>query len=187
MHRLKTFAFFAGLTAWITAAVAEPLDGDFVIEPDMSKVSYKLIHKFHEVVGVSRAIEGRAVLTKGEGRVMVRIPVGTFDSGNKNRDAHAKEVLEAHKHPYVVFKGAISPDSAQTDLLHIKGTLLFHGVEKPIELDVALVQKEPHVALRLSFPVSLDEHSVERPSLLFVKVDDRIMIEGELAFTTQSR
>jgi hypothetical protein len=39
------------------------------------------------------------------------------------------------------------------------------------------------VRARFSFPISLEAFQVERPELLFVKVEDQAQIEGDLVFS----
>ena len=156
--------------------------GDLNLVPAESNLSYKVIHKFHEVNGKTSSLEGRALIEKeSEGRVMVRAQVSSFDSGNANRDAHMKEVVEAHKFSHVVVKGMITPVEDKT--VHISGTLDFHGVTQPIEMNLPLEKIGEKWKLHLSFPVSLTQFKIERPSLLFVKVNDQIQIEGDLVFS----
>ena len=40
---------------------------------------------------------------------------------------------------------------------------------------------------KFSFPISLDAFKVERPELLFVKVEDKAQIEGDLVFTEAAK
>jgi len=149
-------------------AVASTAAGDAAAPPaveprsfavaDGSTLSYRLFSAFHEVVGSSKAVEGRARwLPDGTVQVMVRARVDSFDSGNSNRDAHMKEVTEAARLPYVTLKAVaegLRVERYPADLaLPLRGVLQFHGVE--------------------------------RPSLLFVKVGDRIDISARLSLTIE--
>ena len=81
---------------------------------DGSTLSFRLRHPFHPVDGRSRAVEGRARwLPDGTVQVMVRARVDSFDSGNSNRDAHMKEVLEAARLPWVQLKAVAEGLSAE--------------------------------------------------------------------------
>lgn len=155
-------------------------------------ISYKLIHKLHEIVGTSKKAEGKArILPNGTVQVMVRAPVESFDSGNGNRDAHMLEAVEGSKHPLVELKGVTTgfalpasyPAKVKTKL---KGVLTFHGVKNAedleLELDFADAQ---HATVSAAFPVSLEDFKVERPSLMFVKVEDALKMEVRLELSRQ--
>jgi hypothetical protein len=61
--------------------------------------------------------------------------------------------------------------------------LTFHGETKIFEVPVALIWESPtRVRASASFDVSLDAYKVERPSLMFVKVDDKLAISAKLLF-----
>jgi hypothetical protein len=151
-----------------------------------STLSYRLVHKLHGVEGVSRAVEGRArILPDGGVQVAVRARVDSFDSGNGNRDAHMREVTEEARFPLVSLKavapGAAPPaDRAELDVL-LDGELFFHGVARRIEIAAKVrFESAGRATVEASFPVSLTAHGVERPSLLFVKVEDRIEVVARL-------
>ena len=44
-----------------------------------------------------------------------------------------------------------------------------------------------YVADKKRYPISLDAFKVERPELLFVKVEDKAQIEGDLVFTEAAK
>jgi polyisoprenoid-binding protein YceI len=155
-----------------------------------STLSYKLIHKFHEVTGTARAVDGKARLQPGGGvQVMVRARVDAFDSGNGNRDAHMQEVTEAARYPQVILKavGAITPPASYPAEIEValQGELTFHGLSRPVAVPARVTFTAPDAArVAASFPISLDGFGVERPSLLFVKVDDAVVITANLNLAT---
>ncbi len=154
-----------------------------------SRFTYTLVHKMHTVKGTSASAEGKLVcLADGTGQVMIRIPVDSFDTGNSNRDAHAAEVLEPGRFPYVVFKGVVHglqrPVGFPAPLAGTaEGVLDFHGVKVPTKVPFSIKLESGDKARGTAhFEVSLDAHQVERPSLLFVKVDDKVAIDADLSF-----
>jgi hypothetical protein len=172
------------VAAALLLASPEAVPRTFSVLPD-STLAYRLVHKFHEVNGVSRAVEGKArVLPDGTVQVMVRAPLDSFDSGNSNRDAHMLEATGAAQNPYVEFKGvghldapAAHPSEARVAL---RGVLT---LKTPRAVEVALTVRfdsADRAHAEASFPISLEEHQVERPSLMFVKVDDRVVIDAKL-------
>jgi polyisoprenoid-binding protein YceI len=177
------------VAAALLAAV--PAVRTFAIDPAASTVRYHVVHKLHRVEGASARLEGKAVV-HADGRVlaMVRAPVSSFASGDGNRDAHMLEVLEAGKFPFVVFKGLARLDGtavaagarAEASALPVQGEVELHGVKAPVAVPLALELRADGTArARGTFEVSLDAHRIERPSLLFVKIDDACRIDVDLA------
>ncbi len=150
-----------------------------------STLTYRLVHRFHTVTGVSRAVEGKArILPDGTVQVMVRAPLDSFDSGNSNRDAHMREATGSGAQPYVAFKGvgrAPLPDRYPAELdVPLTGELTLK-TPRPVEVTAHVrFASADHLTVTSKFPVSLEDHQVERPSLMFVKVDDRIVIDARL-------
>ena len=131
-----------------------------------------------------------AVVPNGPAKVQVRAPVACFDSGDNNRDVHMREVTHEALHPFVSVKGTV--DSLAFPLAG--------PVEKTLEAKVELAGETQAVSIPLSlspegsklrgkfkFGVSLDGFKIERPSLLLVKVEDQLTLEGELLFEAPGR
>lgn len=164
----------------------------FTVQAKDSKIVFHVIHKFHRVDGVSKNIEGRAALLPGgRAQVEVRVAAESFDSGNVNRDAHMKETIEAARYPWVELKAivdGVTPPATfpATVEATAKAQLTFHGVQQRMEVPVKLLfQSAKQVRAQSSFTVSLDACKVERPSLMFVKVDDQARIDADLLFVAQ--
>lgn len=172
--------------AVLALLAAAPEQQALSVDPAASAVRYHLDHKMHSVDGRSSALEGKAVIASdGKVLAMVRIPVASFDSGDANRDSHMRETLDAGKHPFVVFKGVSSvlvPAAyGKAVPMTLQGELDFHGVSRPIAVPVSAEFGPDGSALVTGrMKVSLEAHRIERPSLLFVKVDDECAIEFSL-------
>jgi polyisoprenoid-binding protein YceI len=161
----------------------------FVIDGGGSEVVYHLVHKLHHVDGHTRRVEGRAaVLADGRAQVELRVPVATFDSGNVNRDAHMKEVLEAGRFPTLEVKAIgsglkLPPAGPATQTLPAKAQIDLHGIKQLVDIKVELsFNGDGTVKAATRFPISLDSFKIERPSLMFVKVDDIVQIDANLVF-----
>lgn len=162
----------------------------FAVAPG-SVLSYHAEHKIHSVDGASKAVEGRArILPDGTVQAMVRARVDSFDSGNGNRDAHMREVTEAARYPYVTVKAvgrtpAVSSYPAAVEVL-LRGEVELHGRTRPVEVPVTVRWESPdRASVEGRFAVSLEAHEVERPSLLFVKVEDRLDVEASLVLEAE--
>lgn len=154
-------------------------------------LTYTVVHKLHEVKGVTHALEGRAqVLPSGELRVQVRTRLASFDSGNSNRDEHMREATHEPEHPYAELKGTAQdvrfPLAAPLEV-KLQATVQLNGIQQQQQIPVRLTQEGNAVRARFSFPVSLDAFHVERPELLLVKVEDRVRIDGDLLFDGGAR
>ncbi len=171
----------AAAVALATALAATP----FAVDPAASVVKLHLHHKMHPVDARSSEIEGKALLgDDGKVQAMVRIPVASFDSGDGNRDSHMRETLEAAKHPFVVYKAVTSlgphPAGRPVDA-QLQGELDFHGVKRPLAVPATITfEKDGSATVRSRFAVNLEAHRIERPSLLFGKVDENVELDVEL-------
>lgn len=178
----------SGMHALLFAALLAAADGGpRVLDLREGTLTYTVVHKLHEVKATTHLLEGRALLQPGGLlRVQVRAKIASFDSGNSSRDEHVREVTHEPAHPYVQLKGTASgvqlPISAPAEVT-LDGTVELNGVLKPQRV---LVHLDPQagggVRARFSFPVSLEAFAIERPELLFVKVEDGAQIDGELLF-----
>jgi polyisoprenoid-binding protein YceI len=182
--------------AWLAGPPAARADETYKVDPAASTLTYHLVHKLHRFDGTSKLVEGRARLVddgRAQGQVpvevpiqvIVRAPIDSFDSGDSNRDAHMKEAIEAARYPVVELKaaGAVARDAAPAEHT-LTALVTFHGVQKQVQVPVSIVFESPsRVHARSRFSISLEEFRVERPSLMFVKVDDALVVDADLFFT----
>jgi polyisoprenoid-binding protein YceI len=176
----------ASLAALSLALVAGAGPQLLAVDAAASTVRFHVNHKLHEVDGVSRHVEGKALLEPdGTVKAMVRIAVQSFESGDANRDSHMLETLEAGRHPYVTFKGigavpGAAPAAKPLEVT-LRGELEFHGVKRPVEVPVTVeFAADGSARVKGRLVVSLEAHQVERPSLLMMKLDDECVIELDL-------
>jgi polyisoprenoid-binding protein YceI len=187
---MRTLTLFALVAVASSVARAQAPATELSVVPAESSITYHLVHKMHKVDGVSHKVEGKArLLPDGKAQVMVRVPAESFDSGNVNRDAHMKEAVDAARYPYVELKalgeGVTAPATfPTTQHKTFKAQLTLHGVQQLLELPVELTWQSPtKVSAATSFAISLDAYKVERPSLMFVKVDDELKLDAKLGFS----
>ncbi len=177
----------ASISVLLAAALhaALPVRGTLAVDAAASTIRFHVVHKLHSVDGASSAVEGKAAV-KEDGTVlaMVRVPVAAFRSGDANRDVHMREALGAEKHPFVVFKGIARLDAGAPQLpgaVTIEGEVELHGVKRPVAVPLSLeLRDDGALRVRGRFETSLDAHGVERPSLLFIKIEDACRIDFDL-------
>jgi hypothetical protein len=174
--------------AFLLIAAPAAAQTTLTIEPS-STVTYHMVHKLHKFEGVSKKVEGRAMIQPdGKAQVAIKAPAQSFDSGNVNRDAHMKEAVDAARFPFVELKaladGMQPPASFPSTVKKtFKVQLVFHGETKIFEIPVDVTwESADRVHAVTSFNVSLDAFKVERPSLMFVKVDDAMVVDADLRF-----
>src|SRR5256885_16983860 len=177
------------MLALVAVLLCAPPAGQ-LLELREGTLTYTVVHKLHEVRGTTRQLEGRALAQPdGTVRVQVRAKVASFDSGNSNRDEHMREVTHEAAHPYTEVKGTLAgvhlPLPAPMEAT-LHGTVELNGEKQPIEVPVKLQPAGDGVRATFSFPVSLDALKVERPELLFVKVEDRVVIAGDRRLQAQT-
>ena len=152
-------------------------------------VQYQLIHKFHKFIGRSKAMAVRGAIDASGLKAMARAQVGSFDSDNANRDEHMMETVEGEKHPWATVKAALPgfrlPTSG-TSTITMQAAVDLHGVSVSHPITVKLETKDGvHFKASFTFDESLTAHKIERPSLMFVKVDDLIEIQGTANVTAR--
>lgn len=174
---------------FVSLALATPVILD--VAPDDSRLRYEVIHRLHKVNGVSSAPEGRAVIRPdGTMQVMVRAAIASFDSGDANRDSHMREAVNASQFPHVTFRGItkieIPTEFPATVEAQVSGQLEFssgkHRETVPVTLEF---QSADTVRVNATFEISLEKYGVERPSLLFVKIDDSCQLHAELTLKSK--
>ena len=152
-------------------------------ETSASSVKYSMVHKLHSWEGVSKELK---VATKWNEQkneieqISIVVNVATFNSGLSRRDSHMMEVLDGLTYPRIIF----SSNSVQytSDGILVKGKLQFHGVERMIETKVKQEKSNLRLVFSGSLPVLLEDYKVERPGLLFVKVDNLVKIDFQVVY-----
>ena len=147
-----------------------------------SSITYHMKHALHAWTGVSREV-GCLLETDAEGmvtRVAATAKVKSFDSRNSNRDAHMLEVTDALTHPNITFSSR-SVVLAE-GVYRVSGTLSFHGVEKPMDIEVREERDGGRRRFRSSFVFLLEDFKIVRPTLFMVKTDNEVRVELDFVF-----
>ena len=158
---------------------------NYIQEPllEKSSITYHMKHKLHEWDGVSDKLKIQAVWDKSNNRITkiaVVTKVSSFNSGLSNRDSHMIEILDALTYPNVTFNST-SIMYNQNDIL-LKGQLQFHGVTQQINFNAKQFSLDDNLIFEGSFPIMLEDFKVKRPSLLFVKAENKIQIKFKIYF-----
>ncbi|GAB3918349.1 hypothetical protein GCM10028804_08090 [Larkinella terrae] len=159
-----------------------------VVDKTHSTVTYTMKHPMHTWDGVSHEVSGAFIYNPDTRQIesgALAIKIASFDSKNANRDSHAIEVLEGLKYPLVTFTTQevhINTGGA----LVIVGKLTFHGVTRPVTCQAKLLETGNEFRIEGSFPVSLSDFLIDRPSLMMVPVEDVMTLKFDLIFRNPS-
>lgn len=167
------------------------------VDSTNSVIDYTGSATMHDWTGTSRSVSGTMVLdldTPDSSRVVIRVPVASFESGPDRRDRKMQEVTEAQTYPMVEFRTTdIHPthwgrtSDGHSGRWRVTGDLTFHGQTHPVEAAVDLRTTEDSVHARAQFPVSLTRFEVERPEVLWVApIGDTIRIDARVAGKVES-
>ena len=174
-------------TAHAQAPAAAPVD--FQVDTKASTLTYHVVHKLHKIDSTSKNVQGRArVMPDGKAQVVVKCSVESFDSGNSNRDAHMKETVQAARYPTVELKatceGLVLPASYPATMdKTFKAKINFHGTDQTLDVPVKLLfESEKRVKAATTLKLSIESFKIERPSLMFVKVEDQLVIDVAVEF-----
>jgi len=142
-----------------------------------SKITYYGYHYTKNWEGNSNNIKGVIHYNVDDNSVnscSLRVHLSTFDSGNSNRDSNMLTYLEVFNYPDVVFVS--SNISIKGEYAYVNGKLTLHGVTKEIDTEAKLSLADGFIASG-TFTILLSDFGIERPALLFKKINDDIKIE----------
>jgi polyisoprenoid-binding protein YceI len=142
------------------------------------KVTYFASFPLGRWQGTNNSARGVVTWMEPEASGRVCVDLNRFDSGNWLRDADARGVFEVGKYPQSCFEaGTLRRLEGEKALL--EGILDLHGVRKRIRVEGQLEADGAAYRFRGSFRTSFSEWNLQRPSLLFVTVDDPLEVRLE--------
>ncbi len=174
-------ALFAGLILLV------PLPAEatrYVLSSD-SEIRYSGAHPMHRWEGISRSLRGEFGIEAGRIALPIElsVPVRSFSSGNRNRDKHALEVLEAFRHPRLILRAQeiTFADRKEADLFmghaRLRGQLAIRGLERPVETVLEFTPNGPDVQFEGRFTIRLSDYGIQRPAFMMIPMEDELGIE----------
>jgi polyisoprenoid-binding protein YceI len=135
--------------------------GTWSIDPTHSDVSFSVRHMMvSKVRGTFRRFDAELVIAENlsDSSVNATIDVGSFDTGNADRDAHIRsaDFLDLERYPTMTYRStAIHPEG---DRFVVDGELTLHGVTRPValQLEVGGVTTDPYGNLRLGLSATTE-------------------------------
>lgn len=136
------------------------------------QASYVVKHLVKTVRGESQDVRGKIACEKSGCEFLVAAPITSFVSSDSNRDLNMQTILEATKYPLVTAKGKFPEADLSKKKISFTANISFHGIEKPY-----LVKIQHQSGMSGEFVLLLEDHKVERPSLLTVAIENEVPIK----------
>lgn len=135
--------------------------GTWSIDPTHSDVSFSVRHMMvSKVRGTFRRFDAELVIAENlsDSSVNATIDVGSFDTGNADRDAHIRsaDFLDLERYPTMTYRStAVHPEG---DRFVVDGELTLHGITRPValQLEVGGVTTDPYGNLRLGLSATTE-------------------------------
>ena len=143
-----------------------------------SLITYFGVHYLHKWEGSTSDVKGVVSYNKNidQYECSISVPLNTFSSGNDNRDSNMLIYCKAFDFPNINFQSTSIKVNEST--LEIEGKIEFAGEEKEIKTNAKLNSLDNNLfAIEGELDILLSEFKVERPSLLFVEIEDLVKIK----------
>ncbi|WP_445735919.1 YceI family protein [Mariniflexile sp.] len=138
--------------------------------------SFKAKMPLNSYIGKSDDLQG--TIDFKDGTMTFSVPVKSIKTDNEKRDGHMYELVKAEKNPNVVFDGKLIDDfnfeEKATQTLNVKGDFTLAGVTREITIPIELkLVSEGTIQLKASWSLLITDYNLERPSIMFIKVNDK--------------
>ena len=142
----------------------------------LSEIKYFGSHAMHNWSGTSTQAKTSVSYdgSKENGSVIVKVRLDSFDSKLYSRDSNMLYYTDAIEFPEVVFKSTQA--KVVNDSIYIEGNLTFHGITRKVKTS-AFITLDEYPSVNGTFDINLSDFNVQRPSLMFIKIKDRIRID----------
>lgn len=153
----------------------------FPSEIIQKEISFHVTHPMKKVNGTCKEIKIDAVKLKKKGDALelespftITIPSQKLNTGDENRDSHILEILN---YPEAKEITAEIKSIEKKDNYTINGILTINSVSVPFQSEAIVKSADGKLHVEGSVSVKFSELKLERPSLLFIKVNDLITIK----------
>ena len=149
-----------------------------IFRVENSLITYFGVHYLHKWEGSTSDVKGVVSYDKNidQYECSISVPLSTFSSGNDNRDSNMLVYCRAFDFPNINFQSTSIKVNEST--LEVEGKIEFAGEEKEIKTNAKLNSLDNNLfAIEGELDILLSEFKVERPSLLFVEIEDLVKIK----------
>lgn len=124
-----------------------------------------------------------------KGEVVVSIPMTSFQFRESLMQEHFNEnYVESTKYPKGEFKGKVNDlksinwTSADTIRFTAIGSFTIHGVAKPKQIEVRLINQNGKLWVSSNFKIALADHNIDRPKILWEKLADEVEVKVKITY-----
>ncbi len=151
------------------------------LDPAQTRIEWTLGDVLHTVHGTFKLKSGTISYDPSSGNAGGEIVVDATsgESGNHARDSKMhKEVLESKHYPEITFipKHVVGKVGEGTSNIQVQGTFHIHGGDHDMTLPLAIQKNGDVVKAQSSFAVPYEAWGLKNPSMLFLKVDNKVDI-----------
>ena len=149
---------------------------NYIVEK--SQITYLGDHYLHKWEGSTSDITGNVFYDERtkQYNCSVSVPLSTFSSGNDSRDSNMLFYCKAFDFPNIIFESTSIKENDNS--LDIEGIVEFAGKKKKINSIAQLNDlQDNQFSVEGEFEILLSNFDIERPSLLFVKMEDLVVIK----------
>ena len=135
-----------------------------------------------------RTTDIQAVLDTDSRSMAFKIPITSFEGFNSalQRQHFNDNFMESEKYPHATFSGKIVEDinfeKLGTYEVKAKGKLKIHGITQDRIIPGTLVVEENGISIQSKFDVSLDDHQIKIPKIMFKKIASEIYVDIKTSF-----
>lgn len=141
---------------------------------DNGYVRFNAEAPLNSYTGESNDLEGHIKLDSKE--VYFKVKVRSLDTDNDKRNKDMYGLMKINQYPYIEFEGRIADDlnlDQGKQKITVKGEMKIRNVTRDITIEGTIQREEDKLRIEASWDILLSDYNIERPSILFYKVDDR--------------
>jgi polyisoprenoid-binding protein YceI len=185
------------LVGWLIVSGAAPLACElparpgtenhlrFRLDPHESGVRFDADARLHTFAGTAGKLSGQVRLARAsppdEASACLEIDAATLTTGIDLRDERMrKKHLETDRFPIILFTlsglGRIEPVSGDRYSVILDGTLMLHGVSRPLTAQAIAHLSSTSFEVEGKVPLRLSAFQIPIPSFLFISMEDEVVV-----------
>ena len=147
-------------------------------EVTSNRIVYYGVHALHKWEGSTTKTTGTLSYDKNKKTYScnITVPLNTFSSGNDNRDSNMLTYCNAITYPDIIFKSKMI--AVNNESIDLEGIIEFAGKKRNLKTVAHVIElNENEFSIQGEFEILLSDFGIPQPSLLFIKMEDNILIK----------
>ena len=147
-------------------------------EVTSNRIVYYGVHALHKWEGSTTKTTGTLSYDKNKKTYScnITVPLNTFSSGNDNRDSNMLTYCNAITYPDIIFRSKMI--AVNNESIDLEGIIEFAGKKRNLKTVANLIElNENEFSIQGEFEILLSDFGIPQPSLLFIKMEDNILIK----------